>query len=193
MIDISCYFYDKSQLTLHCLAEMALHSISLPRQHRSAYEIRPPALTFRGFLFWSKTLLLCPQYSVRDIYSDNINQDSAHWAGSTSADWQHRPVCPSLSLCHRCHCLCIATNIWKSAHWEPSSRLPSLELPLRQGWGKMLMILITWTRSPQHPPLSPQDWLLALPPGGHQAHQSSSHNCTTTTTCRKCAPYLQIY
>ena len=59
------------RLYSHCTA-WPKPSTSLPRQHRPAYEIRPPALTFRSFLFWSKTLLLWPQYSVRDINSDNM-------------------------------------------------------------------------------------------------------------------------
>ena len=176
---------------------MALHLISLPRQHRSPYEIFTPALTFRGFLFWSKTLLLCPQYSVRDIYSDNM------WSrfralSRIDLSWLATSPCVSLSVSlsqvplpvHRNQHLevCTLEAIFKTS----LTRAPP-QASQRTGWGKMLMILITWTRSPQHPPLSPQDWLLALPPGGHQAHQSSSHNCTTTTTCRSCAPHLQIY
>ena len=169
-------------------------TLKFPRQHRSAYEIFTPALTFRSFLFWSKTLLLCRQYSVRDINSDNFLWSRLRALSRIVLSWLATSPCVSLSVslsqvplpvhCNQHLEVCTLGAIFKT---------PSLELPLRQGWGKMLMILITWTRSPQHPPLSPQDWLLALPPGGHQAHQSSSHNCTTTTTCRRCAPHWQIY
>ena len=76
---------------------MALHSTSLPRQHRSTYEIRPPALTFRSFLFWSKTLLLWPQYSERDINSDNV-QSRLRAVSRIDLSWLATSPCVSLSV-----------------------------------------------------------------------------------------------
>ena len=64
---------NKIRLNSHCSAWLKWLYILLPFQDNTGqHEIRPPALTFRSFLFWSKTLLLWPQYSVRDIYSDNM-------------------------------------------------------------------------------------------------------------------------
>ena len=194
MVDISCYFYDTSQLTLHCLAEMALHLISLPRQHRSPYEIFTPALTFRGFLFWSKTLLLCPQYSVRDIYSDNM------WSrfralSRIDLSWLATSPCVSLSVslsqvplpvhCNQHLEVCTLGAIFKTS----LTRAPP-QARVRQDVDDPDYL-------DQVPPASPSlspGLTASAPPLAATKRTNRLHTIAPpSTTCRRCAPHLQIY